>query len=398
MKKSCDVYKIALLVSLSCVLQIAESFFPHPIPGIRLGLANVMTLVALVNLGFNCALEVAILRTIVSSFILGTFMSPTFILSFCSALVSTFVMALVFWLVRTIKYFRLSIVGLSVIGALAHSLTQLALAYFILIRHQSIFIFLPWLCIGAAFTGWVTGVFAGRICRILSAQKESLFIPAFELAGSSSIVSGGYFTGGSIIHKMRPEVKILGVILLAFVVVVVNSFWIYAGLLLSLLLIVFISKVPSRIFFSCMGRYSALIFVSFLFPAVFNPGVHVFFDAGFFRLTYEGLNLGFNFCARIILLIVCNFVLIKTTSLSELSRGLGLILGFLRFFGVCQIRIAKIISVSLAMVPVLGASFKKAMREANLKSFRDTIPVLSNIIAGLYLNFASKKDLAGEKV
>ncbi|MDD5596122.1 MAG: Gx transporter family protein, partial [Candidatus Omnitrophica bacterium] len=36
-----------MLVSLSCVLQISESLIPHPIPGLRLGLANCMTLIAL---------------------------------------------------------------------------------------------------------------------------------------------------------------------------------------------------------------------------------------------------------------------------------------------------------------------------------------------------------------
>ena len=75
-------YKIALLISISCVLQISESFIPHPIPGLRLGLANMLTLVALVTLGFRAALEIAVLRTVLSAFIMGTFMSPTFVLSF----------------------------------------------------------------------------------------------------------------------------------------------------------------------------------------------------------------------------------------------------------------------------------------------------------------------------
>lgn len=389
MKESHDVNKTAFLVSLSCVLQIAESLFPHPVPGIRLGLANVMTLIALVNLGVYSALEVAILRVVVSSFILGTFMSPAFILSFCSALVSTFVMALIFWLVRSIKYFRLSIVGVSVIGALAHNLTQLVLAYFILIRHQAIFMFLPWLCVGAVIMGWITGIAAGRICRILAGEKGSPNIITLDYSGSSTVVLRGYFAGESIIHKMRPEIKILGVILLVFIVVLVNSFWVYAEVFTGLLIIAFISKVPINGLFFGMKKYGSLVFVSFFFPAVFNPGSHVFYDAGVFRLTYEGLNAGANICARIILLIVINLLLIKTTPLSELLRGLSKILVPLRFIGICQIRIAEIISVSLAIIPALGKSFKKALREANLKSFRNAIPVLSDIIAGLYLSFDS---------
>ena len=47
-KEKNNVYKIAGLVALSCVLQISESLIPHPIPGLRLGLANVITLITLV--------------------------------------------------------------------------------------------------------------------------------------------------------------------------------------------------------------------------------------------------------------------------------------------------------------------------------------------------------------
>ena len=81
-QKDHKLNRIALLVAFACVLQIAESLIPHPIPGLRLGLANILTLTAMVTLGFGYALEVAILRTILSAFIMGTFMSPTFILKF----------------------------------------------------------------------------------------------------------------------------------------------------------------------------------------------------------------------------------------------------------------------------------------------------------------------------
>ena len=66
LNKDRRIHKIALLVSLACVLQIAETFIPHPIPGLRLGLANMLTLTAMVILGFGYALQIAILRTLLS--------------------------------------------------------------------------------------------------------------------------------------------------------------------------------------------------------------------------------------------------------------------------------------------------------------------------------------------
>ncbi len=162
-KEDRKIYKIALLVSISCVLQISESLIPHPIPGLRLGLANMVTLIALVTLGFRSALEIAIFRTVLSSFIMGTFMSPTFILSFSGAAISTLVMGFFYWLSSFHRRYRLSIIGISIIGALSHNIIQLYLAYLILVKHGGIFVFFPWLCIGAVVTGWITGTVAGSV-------------------------------------------------------------------------------------------------------------------------------------------------------------------------------------------------------------------------------------------
>ena len=157
-------YKIAILVSIASVLQICESFIPHPIPGLRLGLANMLTLVALVTLGFRAALEIAILRTILSAFVMGTFMSPTFIFSFLAAVVSSLVMGMLYWISGFPGRYRLSLIGISILGALSHNMVQLCLAYLFLVKHRGIFVFTPWLCIGAVVMGLITGVVARRVC------------------------------------------------------------------------------------------------------------------------------------------------------------------------------------------------------------------------------------------
>ena len=69
---------------------------------------------------------------------MGTFMSPAFYLSMSGSLISCIVMIGVY---RPLG--NISIVGVSVIGALTHNLAQLAVAYFILIRHGGIYFLLP---------------------------------------------------------------------------------------------------------------------------------------------------------------------------------------------------------------------------------------------------------------
>ncbi len=188
-------YKIAILVSIASVLQICESFIPHPIPGLRLGLANMLTLVALVTLGFRAALEIAVLRTILSALIMGTFMSPTFILSFLAAVASSLVMGMLYWMSAFHRRYRLSLIGISILGALSHNMVQLCLAYLLLVKHRGIFVFAPWLCIGAVVMGLITGVVARRVCiRLKESAKQDTNTEAiqkdFYVPGPNHYVAG----------------------------------------------------------------------------------------------------------------------------------------------------------------------------------------------------------------
>ncbi len=163
---------ISVLVALASTLQIVESLFPHPLPWLRLGLANMITLTSLVIFGYAVAIQVAVLRTILSSFLLGTFFTPGFFLSFSGALVSALVMGGVYSLGRIGKsnpspqyLFGFSIIGVSILGAVSHNVTQLFLAYLFLIRHKGVFLTLPFLIVAAVVTGFITGYGANYLSR-----------------------------------------------------------------------------------------------------------------------------------------------------------------------------------------------------------------------------------------
>ena len=69
---------LSLIVALGVVLHRLEILIPLPSPWIKLGLANVTTLVTLTFFGLHDALTVTLLRIILGSIIGGTFLSPTF--------------------------------------------------------------------------------------------------------------------------------------------------------------------------------------------------------------------------------------------------------------------------------------------------------------------------------
>ncbi len=381
-------HRMALLVAVACVLQIAESLLPHPIPGLRLGLANTLTLVALVMFGFRSALELTVLRTILSSFIIGTFMSPGFILSFSAGIVSTFVMGLVYWLATRHRRLGLSIIGVSVVGALAHNTVQLLLAYALLVRHPGIFIFFPWLMIGAVVMGWVTGLVAGGVCRRIAAPHEHTERRMAVGSKPAPMVPRDYVPGDSLVHRVPSVVKIASVVVLAIVILVFTDPWLYLAIFVLLLVAGAVSGASPVFFAKRVGRYAFLLAVAFLLPAFFNSGTHVLASAGPLRITTEGIRAGCFFAARILLLMMASSLWVRTTSPQEMTRGLTKLLSPLRAFGIPVERSAAIVSEAWLAIPAFWGTVTDTFHIENLKKLRgirDFVPLLTELIAALYV-------------
>ena len=154
-------WKIILLgifIALSAVLQVIENLvFPSSLP-IRLGIANIITIMVLSFFGINEAVLVAVSRSILASAVTGKFLSIPFFLSLSGGLAAAVVMGLLLN-----KNENLGIIGVSIIGAMAHNFTQMAIIYFTLIRNPGILHLLPWLWLSSLITGIITGFTAKLI-------------------------------------------------------------------------------------------------------------------------------------------------------------------------------------------------------------------------------------------
>ncbi|TCT12156.1 heptaprenyl diphosphate synthase [Natranaerovirga pectinivora] len=145
---------MSMLISAALVLSYFERMLIgniFPIQGAKLGLANIITLVSIVFLRFPEAFTVVILRIILGSFFIGTGIS--LFMSFAGGILSFLVMAL---LVKTMnKVF--SIIIISVIGAITHSIGQIIVAG-IIIENINIIYYLPLLVIISTITGVAIGI------------------------------------------------------------------------------------------------------------------------------------------------------------------------------------------------------------------------------------------------
>jgi len=160
------------LLMLAVGIHVLESALPGLGPWFKPGLANIVTLVALVMLGPKEALMLAVARVVVGSMFIGTLFTPTFIISLSGAATATLVMLAAWRIIPGI-----SLIGISLLGAVAHMLVQFATVEVLFIQQSALFYLLPPFLLVAALTGWLNGVAAEYITERLHATS-----PATEIS------------------------------------------------------------------------------------------------------------------------------------------------------------------------------------------------------------------------
>ena len=154
---------LSLLFALAMIFSFVESRLPTfiPIPGVKLGLCNVVIIFTLLSLGAPSAIAVSLLRVLLSSILFGN--AAAFFYSLAGAILSLAAMILA-------KHFRLfSAVGISVLGGVMHNIGQLLMAW-ILLGTAGVMYYLPVLLIA----GTVAGALIGLLAAYLSKRAESL--------------------------------------------------------------------------------------------------------------------------------------------------------------------------------------------------------------------------------
>ncbi len=154
------------MISISIVLAIVESMISVTlfiIPGVKLGLANIITLVILYIYGEKEAFVVSILRIFIVALIYSGLFSPASLLSLAGGIVAFLAMVI-------IKHIpKLSIVSVSVGGALLHMVGQIAMAIVILDTPTLIY-YLPYMILISIPTGVVTGLVGKKMIDIFHNQ------------------------------------------------------------------------------------------------------------------------------------------------------------------------------------------------------------------------------------
>lgn len=157
MKKNKSIALMGVLSAAAIALHVAESWLPLPlpVPGVKLGLANMVTLFALLVWSWREALQILLIRIILGSLFAGTLTGPAFAMSLGGGLFSLTLLQL------AARYFTppLSVVGVSVAGAVGHGMVQIIIATAI-IQNWNVLWYLPYIVLCSIPAGVLTGFIA----------------------------------------------------------------------------------------------------------------------------------------------------------------------------------------------------------------------------------------------
>ena len=167
-KTTAEDHHIAKLTALAIGLHIIEAVIPSPLPGVKPGIANIVTLFVLYEYGFATAVWVSLLRVFASSLLLGQFLSPTFVLSLSGALLSLVALFLAQHLPK--KYF--SAISLSIFAAFAHIAGQLIIVRLWLIPHAGVAYLIPIFALAALMFGVINGLITANLLSNLNSRLK----------------------------------------------------------------------------------------------------------------------------------------------------------------------------------------------------------------------------------
>lgn len=151
-------HRIARMAAVALGLTVLEGAIPSPLPGVKPGLANIVTLIVLARYGWRAAAWVTLLRVVAGSLLFGNFLAPGFFLSLSGAVLSLSALAAA----QHLPSGWFGPVSHSICAAFAHIAGQMAVVYLWLIPHAGIAWLIPIFAAAALVFGALNGIIAAR--------------------------------------------------------------------------------------------------------------------------------------------------------------------------------------------------------------------------------------------
>lgn len=360
--------RISLLSALALVLSYIETMIPLPValPGVKLGLANVAVVVALLGLDRRAAAAVAVVKVMASGFLFG---SPMMLMYSLGGTALAFAGS-----AAASRIPGLGAVATCMVAAILHNAGQIAVAA-LLLGTPSVLLSLPPLALAACATGFVTGAVAAGV---LASQPngpyaaESIEIPrphmkkqapssgnGFRPLAADVAMFGAYRPGTTTAHKLDPRAKIVFAVLFIATAFVAQGAPALLILLAAAMAVQAASGSSAHTALRSLKPFAWLMGFVLVFDTLFVNSGDVIWCAGPATITAGGVSCAIENVLRFVCVLLGTSALMTTTSPTQLTDGFSLMLRPLDRFGVRTASAGLAMSMTLRFIPTLTKEFNK---------------------------------------
>lgn len=175
------------------------------------------------------------------------------------------------------------------------------------------------------------------------------------------ITLGQFFPGNSVLHRLDPRSKIVGVTCYIISLFLAKGLVTYGLMFLLLCGLIGVSKVPLRAVVKGMKPLVLIVTLTGVLNTLYTPGEIVLWEFWVFTVTEEGLIVAFFMVSRILMLVTGTFLLTYTTSPMRLTDGLEELLNPLKKIKVPVHDLSMMMSIALRFIPNLIEETDKIM-------------------------------------
>lgn len=174
-----------------------------------------------------------------------------------------------------------------------------------------------------------------------------------------------YTYSDSVLHKMDPAIKFIGLILLSILILLLNGFKCLITSFLIIFFLLYLGHLDIASVVNPLKRLLWFFIMIFLMNAFFYKGSDCLLSIWLLCLSKEGLRHGAEIILHTAAVMILSYIFIRTTTSVEIMKGIEKVMTPLRFFGVPTRDIALIMSIALQFIPVLYSDFDR-IRKAQI--------------------------------
>ena len=359
--------RVGVLAACAIVLSYLETFVPIPIPGVKLGLANIAVLIALAHGDVGGAFAVSVIKVLVTGLLFGNPVMMAY--SVAGTLLAFCVMA------PLSRLQSMHLAMTSVAGAIAHEAGQLAVARVIL-GTPLVWYSAPVLLVAGVITGLLCGMAAARTVSLMEEREAAGAPEGVRFEGGLSAIAAKRNT-----RSIDVRIALAALLVFAIVVLRARSAAALAVCLALAAAACAFGRVKPASIWRALAPVAAIFLITLVMQVISNQTGEVLVSLGGIAITREALASSCVMAARLVAITAASIAFTYVVDPEDLVSFTVAALGPLRRIGVPVEGLSLAFSCGIAFVPALMARLDEAVgRNGRAATLKQTPELIAEVI------------------